>query len=555
MPTEINSQKIYAMLRSGGKALEQNVARIDALNVFPVPDGDTGTNMNLSFQAGLQEMQNNWQADQDVYGETLGYFSRGIMMGARGNSGVILSQLFRGMSQYTKKMDVVTAEDFALALEKGVEVAYKAVMKPVEGTILTVAREAAKAAVKASRRQTSIAEVFRAAIDQGEITLSQTPEMLPVLKEVGVVDAGGKGLLVIYEGMYQALLGVEDIDFSDQSIYAKAPAQAVQSVEDSGEYGYCTEFIVKDFTQAVDEADIKRVLAEMGDSLVVVSDDDFVKIHVHTLDPGKVLSYCLTFGSLHRIKIDNMTEQHNHLQNMQESVEAAVTAVEYQPIIENKTYGIVSVTNGEGIRDVFLSLGVDEIVFGGQSMNPSTEDLATAVKKIAADTVIILPNNKNIILAAEQVSELLEDRNIIVLPSKTIPEGIAAMLAFHEEQDVEDNIEVMKEAMAGVVSGQVTYAVRDTQVNGTEIHQGDILGIIGGDIVVNGEELIDITVKLLDKMIDEDTHEIITLFAGQDVTDEQMDAITNALEETYADMEIEIKSGLQPTYYFIISVE
>ena len=549
MPTEIYSKDIYNMLCNGGKALELQVSQIDALNVFPVPDGDTGTNMNLSFQSGIQEMHSNNLANKN-FGETITLFSRGIMMGARGNSGVILSQLFRGMAQHTKSHNSINAEDFALALEKGVEIAYKAVMKPVEGTILTVAREAAKAAVRASRKSNDITEVFRAAINQAEITLSQTPEMLPVLKEVGVVDAGGKGLIVIYQGMYAALTG-EEIATYDH-LLNEGVEISVQSQDTEDAFGYCTEFIIKNIMQEIDENNLRSTLSEMGESLVVVHDDDFAKIHIHTLDPGKVLTYCTGIGSLHRIKIDNMTEQHQHIMNSQADNELEEQSTN---VSDKKTYGIVSVTNGEGIKEILLSLGVNEIVFGGQSMNPSTEDLVCAVNKINADTVIILPNNKNIILAAEQVSNVIDDKNIVVIPSKTIPEGVAAMLAFHEEQDIEDNIDVMNEAMKYIVSGQVTYAVRDTQVNGTTIKEGDILGIIGNDIEVNGPDLIDTTLELLNKMIDPKQHEILTIFVGQDVSQQDLQRLTDEIESIYADIEIEIKSGLQPTYYFVISVE
>ncbi|OEF98544.1 DAK2 domain-containing protein [Desulfuribacillus alkaliarsenatis] len=551
MPSKIGSQEMYAMLYTGGKALEQQVSEIDALNVFPVPDGDTGTNMNLSFQSGIQEMESN-HSETDTLGSTMGSFARGIMMGARGNSGVILSQLFRGMSQALKGKEVATSEDFALALDKGVEIAYKAVMKPVEGTILTVARESAKAAVRASKRNPSIDEVFKAAIDQAELTLEQTPDMLPVLKEVGVVDAGGKGLIVIYKGMYQALTG-EQLTFERKATKQQSTSHEVVASE---EFGYCTEFIIQNLTEPVNETFLRSTLSDMGDSLLVVHDEDFVKIHIHTLDPGQVLSHCLQIGSLHRIKIDNMTEQHEHTQANKET-SAVVKQSNYSQAHDGqlKPYGIVSVTNGEGIKDIFMSLGANEVVFGGQSMNPSTEDLANAVRKINAETVIILPNNKNIILAAEQVASVVEDKQIIVIPTKTIPEGIAAILSFHEEQDIEDNIDVMKDAAKSVVSGQVTYAIRDTQINGATIKEGDILGILGSEIVVNGTNLVQTTVDLLENMVDKDEHEIITIFTGEEVKQPEIAELQEIIEAKYDDFDIEIKSGLQPTYYFIISVE
>ncbi|OEH85763.1 hypothetical protein BHU72_02990 [Desulfuribacillus stibiiarsenatis] len=552
MPIVIRGEHIYSMLLSGGKALGNQVASVDALNVFPVPDGDTGTNMNLSFVSGIQEIQAHSTA-QDSFGDIMSHFARGIMMGARGNSGVILSQIFRGISQHTKKMTEVNGEDFALALEKGVEVAYKAVMKPVEGTILTVIRESAKTAAKFSRRANSVEEVLKAAIEQAELTLSQTPEMLPVLKEVGVVDAGGKGLVIILQGMYEALTG-EQIEYRFEQQSSTSLPQQSNANDDTDGYGYCTEFIIKNFTRDVSELEIRNTLSEQGDSLLVVKDDDFVKIHIHTLDPGKVLSYAGNVGSLHRIKIDNMTEQHNHLSLKSEALQTQEQAKEASAK-QKKNYGIVTVTNGEGVRDIFLSIGADEIVFGGQSMNPSTEDLAKAVKNINADTVFILPNNKNIILASEQVVNVIEDKQVIVIPSKTIPEGIAAILAFHEDQEVDDNIEVMKEAMTSVVSGQVTYAVRDTQINGNTIQEGDFLGIVGSEIAVNGQDLMGTTLQLLDRMIDKDAHEIITIFTGFEVAADQTEVLKSQVAEAFPDLELEVKEGLQPTYYFIISVE
>lgn len=568
MLTELQSKEIFAMLSHGAQALKSEVAEIDALNVFPVPDGDTGTNMNLSFQAGVAEMKKEY-AEANSFGDTMQAFSKGIMMGARGNSGVILSQLFRGMAQHTKFMETVNGKDFALALERGVEIAYKAVMKPVEGTILTVAKEAAKAAVSASKKTNDIDEIFSQTIKQAEITLAKTPDMLPVLKEVGVVDAGGMGLIVIYKGMYEALTGkhleayIAEGAKLAQSSKGKSPSQPskyqanMDHNHDHGEeYGYCTEFFIKNLVGPVDEDDLRQTLASMGDSLVVVADDDFVKVHVHALDPGSVLSYCLTYGSLHNIKIDNMTEQHEHVISSQEEISQAeaYNSVE-NPVSERKAYGFISVTNGEGIKEVLLSLGVNEVVFGGQSMNPSTEDMASAVANINADNILILPNNKNIIMAAEQVANVIDDKNVVVVPSKTIPEGIAAMLAFHEDQSVEDNLDVMKDAMEAVVSGQVTYAVRDTQVNGQEIKEGDILGLLGGDIVVSCQDILTCTLDLIDKMVKKDEHEIITIFTGQESKDEDISKLEEILADKYPDMEIEVQAGDQPTYYFIIAVE
>ncbi|MED3660360.1 DAK2 domain-containing protein [Ureibacillus terrenus] len=548
----LDGAKFAEMVQMGSHHLTQNADFVDSLNVFPVPDGDTGTNMNLSMISGAKETQAN--AQQHI-GKTAQSLAKGLLMGARGNSGVILSQLFRGFGKYLEKESEIDAKQFAQAFQAGVDTAYKAVMKPVEGTILTVAREAAAKGVEVATHEDDIVKVMEAIVEEARKSLERTPELLPVLKEVGVVDSGGQGLVIIYEGFLAALKGEslpeksKKVDNLEELVKAEHHrAQEFMSTEDI-KYGYCTEIMVR-FESGKEpfyEARFREELSKLGDSLLVVSDDEIVKVHIHTETPGVVLNEGQKYGSLIKIKVDNMREQHSAIVNAPEKTKAENKAGEKHP------YAVVAVAMGEGISNMLKSIGASYVIEGGQTMNPSTEDIVKAVKEIGAEKVIILPNNKNIIMAAEQAAELL-DIEAAVVPSKTIPQGMAAILAFNPEASVEENKEAMTEAMAGVKTGQITFAVRDTTIDGIEIHKDDYMAIADGKIIASMKDKSEAARNLLSELMDDET-EIVTMIYGEGVTEEEVDAISGWIEEQYPDVELDIVDGKQTLYPFIFSVE
>lgn len=563
--TRLDGVLFSRMVYLGANLLSDNVKVVDGLNVFPVPDGDTGTNMNLTLTSGVEELS---RKESPRLTETAAALAKGLLMGARGNSGVILSQLFRGFSKAVNGKDVVNARQFAEALKSGVDSAYQAVMKPVEGTILTVAREAAEMAVRAARTSDDLVAVMEKTYEQAEATLLRTPEMLPVLKEVGVVDSGGKGLLFIYEGFLRALRGeqLDDIQKQpkpkmdqadlDKLVHDQHNAQIHMKTEDIT-FGYCTEFMVhiahstepnkKPFSEAL----FRSQLDQMGDSLLVVSDDEIVKVHIHAEHPGSVLQYAQQFGSLHRLKIENMREQHANILKAEDS-----RLVAEAPALKNAealTYGLVAVAAGSGIADIFRSMGVHVVVEGGQTMNPSTEDFLKAMEGLHAEKIIILPNNSNIVMAAQQAAELSEVP-VTVVPSKSIPQGMAALVAFNAGAELEANEAAMKKAVASVKTGMVTHAVRDTRMGDVEIKEGDYIGIAEKEIVTAGPDLMESAKTLLLELVDEDT-EIVTLFLGEGATQAHAEALEAAVSDAYPDVEVEILVGGQPLYPFIFSVE
>jgi len=543
---------------SAAKSIERKKEIINELNVFPVPDGDTGTNMTLTIMSAANDVARLAEPTMEQLAKAI---SNGSLCGARGNSGVILSQLFRGFTKEIRNSEVIDVTTLAAAFEKAVETAYKAVMKPKEGTILTVARGGAERAKELVQETDDIIVFGEEVLKKMEEVLAYTPELLPVLKEAGVVDSGGQGLLEIVKGAYDAILGKE-IDFSvpvtASPSTGMAPARmSSENISTSDiKFGYCTEFIIyleKEYTEKT-EADFKAYLESIGDSIVVVSMDDVVKVHVHTNNPGNALQRALTYGSLSRIKIDNMREEHNEklLKEMEGGVAAAEAAEEVPA--EHKQYGFVAVSIGAGVNEIFTGLGVDCIIEGGQTMNPSTEDMLNAIAKINADNIFILPNNKNIILAAEQAMRMTKDKNIIVLPSKNVPQGIAALIGFVPEDDVDINTENMKEEMTRVKTGQVTYAVRDTSLNGVEIKQGNIMGIGDAGILSVGEEIEDTAYAMVEAMMDEDS-ELISIYYGEEITEDAANGLADRITEAYPDVDVELHFGGQPVYYYVVSVE
>lgn len=544
----VDAKMLGRMFLSGAKNLEAKKEWINELNVFPVPDGDTGTNMTLTIMAAASEVS----ALSDPTMKTLAKaISSGSLRGARGNSGVILSQLLRGFTKSIEHHEHVDAMAFARAFEKGVETAYKAVMKPKEGTILTVAKGAAVKALEIAEDSENLETFFADVIAEAEEVLSRTPEMLPVLKEAGVVDSGGQGLLEVLKGAFDGYLGKEiDMNF-------EKPAHAVMSKPVSAEesdikFGYCTEFIImleKEFPEKEEKA-FKEYLLSIGDSLVVVADDEIVKVHVHTNAPGDAIQKALTYGQLSNMKIDNMRLEH-HERLIKDAEKVAEQQAKAEP---EKEVGFISVSVGEGMGEIFRELGADYLIEGGQTMNPSTEDVLQAISHVNAKNIFIFPNNKNIILAANQARDLTEDKNIIVIPTKTIPQGITAMISYVPDKTVEQNTEEMLEAMTHVKTGQVTYAVRDTKIDDKEIRQGDIMGIGDKGILAVGQGIEDITVETLKEMVDEDT-EIISIYYGADVTEEDAEQLCERLEELYPDFDVEINQGGQPIYYYVVSVE
>jgi DAK2 domain fusion protein YloV len=543
---KLDGSDFLQMIASGAQRLNDNIEQVNALNVFPVPDGDTGTNMSLTFTSGFEELS---KKPYIHIGQAADVLSKGLLMGARGNSGVILSQLFRGFAKSVREFNEINAAQFAAALQQGVEMAYKAVIKPVEGTILTVAKEAARGALISARGIVDIESVMQNTLSQGFQALAKTPEQLPILKQVGVVDAGGQGLIYIYEGFMNVLLG-ENTDYH-APIHAQSQVKSAQAhlTTESIEFGYCTEFLVKiksdsKYRTLFQEAQFRKDLSRFGDSLLVAADDDLVKVHIHAEYPGQVMDYAMKYGELTKIKIENMREQHSH-----------ILMSEYRPaIIAEKAYGFVAVGMGDGINAIFKSLGVNIVLMGGQTMNPSTEDIVQAVKKIAARTVFILPNNSNIILAAQQAMELLSEYKVIVIPTKSIPQGLAAMVAFNETDEPDANRDKMLSALAHVQSGQVTYAIRDTDMDEIIIKKGDFIGMLNNQIIVAHADLLMTCKELMTRMLD-NQGDIVTLLTGQDATNDATQGLVSFIKQNYPEVEIEVHPGGQPLYPFIISVE
>ena len=562
----INATLFAKMFLAGAKNLESKKEWINELNVFPVPDGDTGTNMTMTIMAAAKEVAALEDPTMEVLAKAI---SSGSLRGARGNSGVILSQLFRGFTKGIKKYEEIDVAILAAAFQKAVETAYKAVMKPKEGTILTVAKGAADKALELAENDISLDDFLKQVIEEADAVLAKTPEMLPVLKEAGVVDSGGQGLVQVLKGAYDAFLGKE-IDYTVEPAEStkKAPAQEKEAPAQAEiRFGYCTEFIImleKEYTPQT-EQEFKGFLESIGDSIVVVSDEDVVKVHVHTNDPGKAISRALTYGSLTRIKIDNMREEHQEklikdsqkLAAQQKAEEEAYEAAQADEKTNNmpaKEMGFVSVSIGEGMNEVFRGLGVDYLIEGGQTMNPSTEDMLNAIEHVNAKTVFILPNNKNIIMAANQAVDLVEDKQIIVIPTKTIPQGITALVNYIPDHSAEENKEQMMAEIENVKTGQVTYAVRDTEIDGKTIKQNDFMGIGDKSILYVGTDLKATTLEMVDAMVDEDSA-IVSIYFGSDSDEDSANELAAAIEEKYPDVEVEVNDGGQPIYYYVISVE
>ncbi|WAA13646.1 DAK2 domain-containing protein [Fervidibacillus halotolerans] len=555
--TVIDGKRFAEMIFYGASHLSKNAQYVDSLNVFPVPDGDTGTNMNLSIQSGAREVRNNIDSHVGKVGASL---AKGLLMGARGNSGVILSQLFRGFSKLIEDKETIDALDFAQALKYGVETAYKAVMRPVEGTILTVAKDAANKAEEVANRTNDLTVLMEEVVKEAKASLERTPDLLPVLKEVGVVDSGGQGLVFVYEGFLAQLNGVqlegmESPEISMEQLVKQEHHKSVQgfmNTEDI-EFGYCTEFMIKLQpeklkTNPFDENTFRNDISRFGDSLLVISDDEVVKVHIHSEKPGEVLTFGQKYGELINMKIENMRQQHTSIVEKDKSV-----PVEHVSNRKEEEYGLVTVAMGSGIRDLFQSIGAKVVIEGGQTMNPSTEDIVKAIEQSPAKKVFVFPNNKNIILAAEQARDV-SDREVIVIPTKNVPQGVAAMLAFNPNADVEQNKTSMIQAMEQVKSGQITYAVRDTKIDGLTIEKDDIMGIKDGEIVVADKNIAVASKELLKTMIDEDS-EILTILTGEDATDDLVDELVQFVEQQYPEVEVEVHDGKQPLYHFIFAVE
>ena len=551
----ITTSLFQEMVQAGATRLNKQAEYVNSLNVFPVPDGDTGTNMGMTIETGAKEVSDR---SASTVGEAAGIFAKGLLMGARGNSGVITSQLFRGFSQSVKDKDELDGAALAAAFQSGVEVAYKAVMKPVEGTILTVSRGAAIGAKKKAESTNDAVEVMRAALEGAKTALAKTPDMLPVLKEVGVVDSGGQGLVFIYEGFLSALTG----EYSASEDFVATPANMSEMINaehhksvaghvatEDIKFGYCTEIMVAlkqgpTYVKDFDYDEFRNYLNNLGDSLLVVNDDEIVKVHVHTEDPGLVMQEGLKYGSLVKVKVDNMRNQH----------EAQVEKEERQAKpVEEKEYAIIAVAAGDGLADIFKAQGVDYIISGGQTMNPSTEDFVKAVEGLNARNIIILPNNKNILMAAQSAAEVI-DQPAAVVETKTIPQGLTSLLAFDESKSIEENYERMSAALADVVSGSVTTAVRDTTIDGLEIHENDNLGMVDGKIVVSNPDMMETLEETFAHMLDEDS-EIVTIYVGEEGSEEVANELAQSLAEKYEDVEVEIHQGGQPVYPYLFSVE
>lgn len=548
----INAEMFAKMFLAGAKNLESKKEWINELNVFPVPDGDTGTNMTLTIMAAAKEVGAMETYEMEKVAKSI---SSGSLRGARGNSGVILSQLFRGLCKVIREEKEIDVPIMAAALHKAVETAYKAVMKPKEGTILTVAKGGAKKAVKLAEETDDLIYFMQQVVGEMEIVLAKTPEMLPVLKEAGVVDSGGQGLVEVFHGMMDALEGKE-VDYSIEGAVAEAkPVKISAQTEAEIKFGYCTEFIImleKEYNMDT-ELDFKAFLESIGDSIVVVSDDDIVKVHVHTNDPGLAIQRALTYGSLTRMKIDNMREEHEE-KLIKEASKLAEEEAAKKAAEPRKDMGFISVSIGEGVGEIFKGLGVDYLIEGGQTMNPSTEDMLNAIDKVNAEHIFILPNNKNIILAANQAQALTEDKIIHVIPTKTVPQGITAMINFLPDLSAEENAEAMEESITTVKTGQVTYAVRDTKIDDKEIHEGNIMGIGDSGILAVGEGLEETTLEMFKELVD-DMSEIISIYYGEEVSEEAANELGEKVSEMFPGCDVEVHFGGQPIYYYVVSVE
>ncbi len=561
----VDAKLLKQAFLAGAKSLEAKKEWINELNVFPVPDGDTGTNMTMTIMAAAREVASIEEPTMENLAKAI---SSGSLRGARGNSGVILSQLFRGFTKEIKNCDIITTTVLANAFVRATETAYKAVMKPKEGTILTVAKGMSDKAVELVSQTEDLAELLEKVIEHGDYVLSQTPEMLPVLKQAGVVDSGGQGLMQVMKGALDGLLGKE-LDLKVEgtkppvSSSVKETAGAASAENFDIKFGYCTEFIInaeKEFSEE-DESSFKAYLESIGDSIVVVADEDVVKVHVHTNHPGLAFEKALTYGSLSRMKVDNMREEHEErLIKDAEKIAASQKAREEAKQAEEKAaqprkpFGFIAVSIGEGLGEIFKGIGADYLIEGGQTMNPSTEDMLNAIDQVNADTIFILPNNKNIILAAEQAKSLVEDKNIIVVPTRTVPQGITALINFIPDLSAEENLEAMTQEMNRVKTGQVTYAVRTTCIDGMDIEEGDIMGIGDSGMLAVGKSVDAATLDMMNAMLDEES-ELVTIYYGSDVSEEEAGALLAKAQERFPDCEIELQDGGQPIYYYLISVE
>ena len=554
--SNITTSLFQEMVQSASTRLNKQAEYVNSLNVFPVPDGDTGTNMGMTIENGAKEVADK---SASTVGEVAGIFAKGLLMGARGNSGVITSQLFRGFSQSVKEKEELTGQDLALAFQSGVEVAYKAVMKPVEGTILTVSRGAAIGARKKAEETDDAVEVMKAALESAKIALAKTPDMLPVLKEVGVVDSGGQGLVFIYEGFLAALTGEyiasEEFQATPATMTEMINAEHHKSVAshvatEDIKFGYCTEIMVAlkkgpTYVKEFDYDEFRNYLNELGDSLLVVNDDEIVKVHVHTEDPGLVMQEGLKYGSLVKVKVDNMRNQHDAQVEKEER--------ENKQAAEEKEYAVIAVVAGEGLAEIFKAQGVDYIISGGQTMNPSTEDFIRAVEQVNARHIIILPNNKNIFMAAQSAAEVIE-QPAAVRETRTIPQGLTSLLAFDSSKSIEENHDRMTAALTDVVSGSVTSAVRDTTIDGLDIHENDYLGMVDGKIVVSNPDMLTTLNETFSKMLDTDS-EIVTIYIGEDGNEDLANELAQDITEKFEDVEVEIHKGGQPVYPYLFSVE
>lgn len=553
----IDGQALKRILISGSNNLYNFYPEIDALNVFPVPDGDTGMNMNLTLSSGCKEIKNN--DSQSAYAIAKS-FSRGLLMGARGNSGVITSQIFRGFAEGMLNKNEISVNELSEAFENGVQVAYKAVVKPVEGTILTVIREASALLAEQVKPTMSLEKAFDILIKEAKASLERTPNLLPVLKKAGVIDSGGAGLVKILEGMKSALIG-KDIERTLNSAFGQETSThaAGANIEEE-EFGYCTEFIMELGPDSVkkqfDESQFTKKLSDIGNSLVVVRDEDIVKVHVHTMNPGEALNYAQQFGEFLKLKIENMTEQHHALVAGSEVSVTEDLIKEPGETLEKTKNAIIAVSSGTGIDSLFKELGVKVIVKGGQTMNPSSEDFLNAINKANAENIYILPNNSNIIMAANQAKELSKEiANVFVIPTKTIPQGVSAATMFNMEGESEENYSDMCSALENVKSGEITFAIRNTEIDGVNVKKDDYIGIYEKSLVTDQTSKIDATINLLDKMIDEDENSVITILVGQDVTAKEKDEVVKYINEKYPDFDLDIRDGKQPVYSFLIGVE
>lgn len=542
---KINGHDFYNMVVNASNRLLEESDFVNALNVFPVPDGDTGTNMSMTFKAAVKEIEN---LNSESIGETSKKLAKGALMGARGNSGVILSQILRGISKGLEGKTEVDGRDLAVAFEEGSKAAYKAVMRPTEGTILSVIRAAAESVTNVE--ESNVIAVMETVVTNAKIMLDKTPDLLPALKKAKVVDSGGMGLYIILQGMLDALKNDIKAEIKDVAVKSAGATGAASTEDIDIKFGYCTEFIIVGDASKAKEFQDK--IENLGDSMIVVGYEDVIKVHIHTNDPGKVLSNAVQYGELSKIKIDNMREEHREVLALKNEETASDIQEEVAPA-ESKKYAFISVAMGDGITRVLKDLGVDYVIEGGQTMNPSTQDMMECISKLNADHIFILPNNKNIIMAAEQAAEI-SDKDIRVIPTKSIPQGITAITMFNYEADVDANEETLKEALEMVKTGSVTYAVRDTEVDGIEIKEGNMLGLVESKIKAVGEDYFEVAKEILESMIDEDS-ELITIFYGKDVDESKMEEFIAELEDKYDDFDVQCYKGDQPLYYFIMSVE